>query len=152
MNRQHPLAIAALACAAALPLGANASSFASSASDSSTTSLGSASDSLRGSSDSSSRPNRVAEGDYRIIEVAQVDARPGFARLTLRAVAEGGGELRLELPQAVVAQAGLAAQQLVSARQRPYGIEFAQGEPRQGFYLVLADEWYRELQSNAVAL
>jgi hypothetical protein len=40
----------------------------------------------------------------------------------------------------------------VVVRQRPYGVEFADGRTLQAFYLALSDEWYRELQTRAVEL
>ena len=40
----------------------------------------------------------------------------------------------------------------MTARSRPYGTEFAYGPAHQAFFLVLADDWYRELQANAVQL
>ncbi len=64
-------------------------------------------------------------------------------------------EFVLYLPQALAEQARLAEGGIVTARQRPYGTEFAYasgGNERQAFYLVLADDWYRELQSRAVQL
>jgi len=41
---------------------------------------------------------------------------------------------------------------VVHARARDYGFEFAQGTPRQAFFLVLRDEWLRELQTRPVSL
>lgn len=159
MNQPRlPLAALAWICSAALALpgAAGASSFASSASDSLTTSVGSASDSLRKSSDASSGPTKVADGDYRILEVADVETRPGFVRLTLHALADAAaaatGDLLLDLPRDTLTRAGLAPGQVVTAHARPYGVEFAQGQPSQPFFLVLADDWHRELQSHPVTL
>jgi hypothetical protein len=131
-----------------------ASSAASSASDSVSTSVGSLSDSVKKSSDSSSKATGVAEGDYTIIDVAAIPERPGTARLKLQALADQGedSEFFLYLPQQVVDQSHLAQGQIVTARQRPYGVEFISGETRQAFFLVLSDAWYRELQTRAVVL
>jgi hypothetical protein len=135
-----------------------ASSAASSASESVATSVGSVSGSFQKSSDSSSKTTNVAAGDYRIVEVVAVAERPGTARLKLQALAtpaEGSAadaEFYLYLPQVTVAGSGLAADQVVSARQRPYGVEFAAGPAREAFFLVLADDWYRELKSERVTL
>lgn len=128
-----------------------AESFASSASSTASASVGSLSDSLRGSSDSSS-PNRVAAGDYRVIEVAAVSDKPGTLRVTLEPVSANGGAqpFKLDLPQQLALDQGIAPGAVVAARERPYGVEFAKGEPAQAFFLVLADEWYRELQSRAL--
>jgi len=139
--------------AAAVPCMAE-SSVASSASESVSTSVGSLSDSVKKSSDSSSKTTGVAEGDYKIIDVAAVAERPGTARLKLQALADPAedSEFFLYLPQQVVDQRRLAQGQIVTARQRPYGVEFAHGATRQAFFLVLSDEWYRELQTRAVVL
>jgi hypothetical protein len=131
-----------------------ASSTSSAVSDSFTTSVGSVSGSLRNSSDGSSRNNQAAQGDYKIIDVAAAPDRPATLRITLRAVAEPGtdSEFMLDLPQDVADAAALAKGGIVTARQRPYGMEFADGRTRQAFFLVLADDWYRELQTHPVQL
>ena len=155
MNRfKHRLAlIAALALSASLPAVA-ASSTASSASDSASTSVGSLSDSVKKSSDSSSKNNDVAEGDYKIIDVATVAEQPGTVRMKLQAVADASEEAAffLYLPQGAFDQNRLAEGQVVTARRRPYGLEFLKGNGGPAFFLALADDWYRELASHAVAL
>jgi hypothetical protein len=40
----------------------------------------------------------------------------------------------------------------VNARERPYGLEFAHGEPLQAFFLVVHDEGARELRTRPVTL
>ena len=139
--------------AAALPAVA-ASSATSLASESIGASVGSLSGSIQQSSASSSKTNRVADGDYRLIEVAAVADRPGMLRMTLQPVADAkpGDGFFLFVPAEVVQQTHLVAGDTVAARQRPYGVEFAQGQPRQAFFLVLADQWLRELQTTPVAL
>ncbi|WP_374562900.1 hypothetical protein [Ideonella sp.] len=145
-----PAALLALA-GAALPALA-ASSAASSASESLSTSVGSVSDSFKNSSESSDRPNRTADGDYKVIEVAAADQRPGTLRLTLQP-ADGAGEaFELYLPQKAAEVGGVAVGQVVSARNRDYGVEFARADNRQPFFLVLEDAWYQELASNPVTL
>ena len=74
--------------------------------------------------------------------------------MKLQALAGQGaeGEFFLYLPQEAVDLSRLAQGHIVTARQRPYGVEFANGETKQAFFLVLGDEWYRELQSHAVVL
>jgi hypothetical protein len=144
-----------LGAALSLPVHA-ASSTASSASDSVGASVGSISGSIQRSSNSSTT-TAVAEGDYKIIEMATVADRPGQQRLTLRAVAgpavqQADNEFFLFVPDAAVAQGRLATGHVVSARPRPYGIEFAQAESREAFFLVLSDSWYRELQTTPVVL
>lgn len=143
-----------LLCAAATSAFAT-SSAASSASDSVTTSVGSVSGSIQKSSAASSKPaTPLAAGDYKIIEVATVADRPGSVRMTLQALADPSaeGEFLLFLPQEALAQSRLAQGDTVTARDRAYGWEFANSATRQAFFLVLSDDWYRELQTNAVVL
>lgn len=158
----------ALAVACSLPAWADSASSAG-LSGSASASVGSASDSLGRSSAGSSRQggHARAEGDYRIVEVVAVAERPGMARLSLQPVAAAGagsgsaagrdpatadGAFELVLPQRVVQQAALGPGRVVAARPRPYGLEFAQGEPGQAFFLVLDDDWMRELAPKAVPL
>ncbi len=150
----------ALLCLGGLPVG-SAEGSTSSASSAASTSVGSASDSIRGSSNSSSRTtNQVAQGDYRIVDVAQAAPHSGRLRLTLQAVAVPGaaGALTLELPAQALGARGVAARELVSVRQRAYGLEFARAgngagaHTREPFFLVLADEWHRELDARPVTL
>lgn len=152
-----------LLCAAALLAltGAGpalaASSASSASSDSITASVGSVSTSFGKSSDSSSTTTTAAKGDYKIVALATVPERQGTLRVKLQALAEGNAEAEfyLYLPVAVAEQARLAEGGIVTARQRPYGTEFAydaDGQQRQAFFLVLADDWYRELQTRAVQL
>ena len=75
-------ALALVACVAALPAHAE-SSIASSASDSLSTSMAKLSDSLANSSTSSSPGQHQAKGDYKVIEVAELEGRPGMLRLRL---------------------------------------------------------------------
>ena len=130
-----------------------ASSAASSASESITTSVGSASGSLQTSSGSSSKGHDFAEGDYRIVAVAASD-RPGSVRIKLQALA-GNTEnnvLLLTMPQAAFDNGRLAEGRTVTARKRSYGAEFANTATREVFFLVLDDDWHRELRTNAVDL
>jgi hypothetical protein len=136
-----------------------ASSAGSSASSAGSASLGSISDSFRGSSDSSTGQTKVADGHYRVMQVADVAGRPGMLRLTLRAADgpdAGSGEFTLDLPSQALAARALAAGDQVHARQRPYGIEFAHAadttRAREPFFLVLADHWLREIEPRAVKL
>ena len=146
--------------AAALLLGVSAlpamaaSSASSAASDSVTTSVGSLSGSVEQSSASSAGDKKVAEGDYRIIDMAAVADRPGMMRMKLQPLADRSaeGEFFLTLPQQAVEGSRLAQGGTVTARHKPYGVEFADGRTRQAFFLVLADDWYKELQTTAVVL
>jgi hypothetical protein len=149
--RRTRLAGAAL-LTAALATPAFAESFASSASSAGSASSGSLSDSIQGSSNSSSPNKTVADGEYRIDGIAAVAQKPGFVRLQLQDVARADNTLFLDLPEPTAAQAALALGGRVSARNRPYGIEFAKAPVREAFFLVLADDWYRELPSHPVSL
>lgn len=152
------LASVALLCGMTSLPAVAASTAASSASDSVGTSVGSASGSFEKSSTSSTTTTAAAEGDYRIVEVTAVAERPGTVRMKLQAVLDrdvhrnADPEFFLYLPQAAVDQGRLAADVIVTARSRPYGTEFAHGQTRQAFYLVLNDDWYRELRANRVVL
>ena len=146
-------ALALLAGATALPAGASGSA-SSASSEGSSASVGSLSTSIETSSDASSKGGEVAQGDYRIIEVADAPARAGTVRVTLQALAVDGavGRLFLYLPQQTAAGAQLAVGERVNARERPYGLEFAHGEPLQAFFLVVHDEGARELRTRPVTL
>jgi hypothetical protein len=146
-------ALALLAGATALPAGASGSA-SSASSEGSSASVGSLSTSIETSSDASSKGGEVAQGDYRIIEVADAPARAGTVRVTLQALAVDGaeGRLYLYLPQQTAAGAQLAVGERVNARERPYGLEFAHGEPLQAFFLVVHDEGARELRTRPVTL
>lgn len=155
MNRFKPrlAGLALLAGATALPaLGSGSASSASS--EGSSASVGSLSTSIETSSDASSKRDDVAQGDYRIIEMAAAPARPGTVRVTLQALATDGaeGQLFLYLPQQTAAGAQLALGARVNARVRPYGLEFAHGEPLQAFFLVVHDDGARELRTRPVTL
>lgn len=154
MRLTRHLVAALLSATVAAPVFA-ASSAASSAVGGSSASVGSISTSLQQSSGSSSN-NKVAAGNYRVIDMAAVAERPGFLRLTLRAMAGKGDaadtEFALIVPEATVAQNGIAPGQVVSARPRVYGTEFAIAATQQAFFLLVGDDWHRELQSNPVVL
>lgn len=132
--------------ALALPCGAD--SFASSASSAGSASVGSLSDSLTSSSGSSTR--NVAEGDYRIVEVVAA-ARADALRLKLQPVAnerDPAAAIFLEVPRSAVAARAVVPGGVVGVRQRPYGYEFAWADTRVAFFLALAPEWHRELDSK----
>jgi len=153
-HHANRLALAALiTCAAAVPAWADPASSASSASSTASQSVGSISGSIQRSSNSSTG-NTVAEGDYRIIEVADVADQPGTMRMKLQAVKDIGadGEFFLYVPHQVVEQGRLAAGAVVTARNKPYGMEFAHAKTLKGFFMALKDDWYRELQTRPVTL
>jgi len=146
--------IACVALLWAAALGCRAESFASSASSAGSASLGSVSDSIGRSSNSSSPDNRTADGDYRVIEVADWAQRPGMLQLTLRALDVPQREFVLRLPATALAPRGIAAGDVVRLRNREYGLEFARAAAvdaaAEPFFLALNDDWRRELDPRAV--
>ncbi|MCU0967328.1 MAG: hypothetical protein MUF03_00680 [Rubrivivax sp.] len=143
-------AVALAAVVLASPAAAESVSLSSAAGGSSASSASSAS--LETSSDSSSKAGGVAEGPYRILDVAELPGQPGQLRLTLQALEGAGGRVAFTLPQPAFQRAGLAAGDTVLARTRPYGTEFAHAGTREAFFLVVADDWMRELPSRPVVL
>ena len=125
----------------------HAESFASSAASSaSSASVGSLSDSLKSSSGSST--NNVAEGDYRIIDVAAGN-RADTLRLKLQPLANADNEaavIYLDVPRPALGDRASPLGDTVGVKQRPYGYEFAWGDTRAAFFLVLAPDWRRELE------
>jgi len=143
-------ALAVAGLAATLPAQA-ASSASSASSDGSSTSVGSSSTSIEKSSNSSSKGDKVAEGDYKVIQVADA-AAAGKLRLTLRATNDSGEEFNLVLPQEAATQGKLTVGAVVTAKAHAYGLQFAAAQTREPFFLVLRDEWYRELATKPVTL
>ncbi|HEX6634247.1 MAG TPA: hypothetical protein VF038_09770 [Usitatibacter sp.] len=136
--------------AAALPCGAE--SFASSASSAGSASVGSLSDSIRDSSGSST--HTVAEGDYRIIDVAAAE-QPETLRLKMQHVADAGDDgavIYLDVPRAALGDRAAAVGDIVGVRQRPYGYQFAWADTGVAFFLVLAADWQRDLEPRPVQL
>lgn len=139
-----------LACAC-VSVSASADSLASSASGASSASSGSVSDSLSSSSNSSGGNQRkVADGHYRIIDIAATPGQAGRTRLTLQG--EQAQQVVLDLPHNTFAAQQLAQGDSMYAQNRVYGIEFGRADTHQPFYLVLADAWYGELASRPVTL
>jgi hypothetical protein len=145
------LRLACLAATVGVASNVHAESFTSSASSAGSASSGSVSNSLRGSSNSSTGGDKTADGDYRIIEVAKAPDRAGIARVTMQAD-DPQQRIVLDLPQAIVERQGLGRGDVVHAQHRVYGFEFARGDTREAFYLVLADDWYDELAARPVSL
>lgn len=132
---------------------ARAESFVSSASSAGSASSGSVSDSLSDSSNSSGGDQRkVADGNYRIIEIGVTPDHADRTRITMQLDGAQPQRVVLDLPQATFAQQKLATGDALYAQNRVYGIEFGRTDNRQPFYLVLADEWYGELASRPVTL
>ena len=150
MSSPITLCLACVAAALSATLLAHADSFTSSASSAGSASSGSVSGSLRGSSNSSTGGDKAA-ADYRIIEVAKAPDRAGVARITMQAD-DTQQRIVLDLPRAIVDKEGLSSGNIVRTRKHVYGFEFARGDTREAFYLVLADEWYGEFAARPVRL
>jgi len=151
--RPHLLLLVAFAVAfTAMP--AQADSLASSASSAGSASVGSVSDSFRASSNSSSNDNKkAAEGDYRVDAIVAVAGRPDRVRLELNSLDRPTEEgFALELPVQALERVRLTAGSVVNARPRPYGVQFALAPAGEPFYLVLEDDWYRELVPHRVTI
>jgi hypothetical protein len=148
---KHPMKkfIPALCLALALPALAE-SSTASSVSDSASSATSSASDSFEGSSKSSSGEKKVAAGEYQVVRLAVLADKPGMLRAQLRN--EAGAEFALLLPARAAERGHLAEGGAVNVIERPYGYEFASADTREAFFLVLEDDWHRELRSKPVTL
>lgn len=126
---------------------------ASSASSATSASLGSVSTSLETSSNSSSKTTQVAEGDYRILAVAELADKPGLVEMQLQALATpAAAPVRVRLPEPALARHGLKAGDTVAAVHRPYGLELARADDRSAFFLVLEDHWYEQLKARPVTL
>lgn len=149
--RASRLAAASIAIAACV-IPAQATSFTSSASSAGSASSGSISDSIGSSSNSASDDDKVAAGDYRVIDVAQAPAKPGTTRLTLRAATGPAREFTLDVPDRALAQRPVAAGELVQVSERVYGYEFAHADTKRSFFLALQDDWYRDLGSRKVTI
>lgn len=151
---QHTLLAAALLCGVLSQPALADTTLSGSVSDSISTAVGSVSTSLKKSSQSSTKDDKVAEGDYKVVALTAEAAQPGMVRMTLQALtpttADGGFDLIL--PQKTVDLNHVATGAIVTARNRPYGVAFATGEARQDFFLVLQDEWFRELATRPVVL
>ena len=125
------------------------SSAASAVSDSASSTTSSASNSIEGSSHSSSGDKRVAAGEYRVVQLAALPDRPGMLRARLSGT---GGEFALLLPALAAERGGLAEGGAVNVIVRPYGYAFAKAGTEEAFFLVLDDDWHRELRSHPVLL
>ncbi len=136
-------------------LATSASSAGSSASSAGSASLRGSSDSIRGSSDSSRDDPKVAEGEYRVTRIDRIeptDGHPPMLRLAMQAETprEASG-FTLDVPQRALADAPIAQGDLVRARHRAYGIEFARADTGHAFFLVLANAWSKDMQTQRVS-
>ncbi|MFC0128949.1 TOBE domain-containing protein [Ralstonia solanacearum] len=149
MNLRLVFRLVCLGALAGMTSHAYAESFTSAASSAGSASSGSVSASLHGSSNSSKGEEKTANGDYRIVDVAQLPDQAGQVRVTM--VADASQQrIALDLPANVFAKQGLGPGDLVHAQPRAYGFEFARADTREAFYLVLSDDWQGELAPRPV--
>lgn len=144
--------LAGLLIAVAAPVCAD--SFTSSASSAGSASVGSASDSIQASSNSSSGDRQAAAGEYRVLAILQPAGRPDMQRLVLEPI-DRAGDARpfdLQLPLAATADRPVRAGDRLRVEPRSYGLAVARAEAAQPFFLVLADERRRELEAHALTL
>lgn len=139
--------LAALAVSTSLLLSPIAHASLYSLSESISTTVGSISDSVRGSS----KAINVAEGDYKVIDVAKAEDKPGHTRLTLQAAGDTQQAPFFLFVPAAAGQNRVAKGDIVTASKRPYGLAFAQAEATAPFVLVLDQAWLKELQPNIVS-
>lgn len=148
--RLHRFLCTAFVVAAATT--AQADSFTSSASSAGSASSGSVSTSLTTSSKSSSgEDQKVATGNFRILDVAMTPGRPDMVRLSMRAET-ADSQFALDLPAAVLKAQDLDKGDLVHVQTRAYGYEFAHAATRKPFFLVLEDAWHNELAARPVLM
>ncbi len=154
-----PLAITLTLLLGAPPALADSTSSASSASS---TSVGSSSASLGKSSDSSSAKDKVAQGQYTVVEITEVADRQDMLRVRLLAAADqrqtinpAAAEFELVLSRQASELGQLRKGQTITVLHRPYGLALAASTgagDTKPFFLVLEDNWYRELESRPVAI
>ncbi|MBV8680166.1 MAG: hypothetical protein JO338_06910 [Aquitalea sp.] len=145
-NLKHSI----ICCALAL-LGSQAEAAVSllSVSDSVSATVGSVSTSLQ---NSSKAVGNIAEGDYKVVAVAQAD-QPGKTQLTLVPVAAANATapFNLFVAQADVKHSGVEAGQIVHAQKQTYGLAFARADNKQPFALLLDQAWKSEVQPKVVS-
>ena len=141
------------AMSAAFVLPAHALSLGSySLIEGSRTSIGGLSNSITASSNGSSTAVGLAQGDYTLVEVAAVNDQPDMVRMALQAVDRDKAEndVYVLLPAKTYLDAGLQAGQVISAKQRPYGVELAKANDSKPFFLLVQDSLLEELKSKPV--
>jgi hypothetical protein len=151
MSLQRYVRLAVFAAGFSAAFSVHADSSTSSASSLASESSGSVSTSFKGSSTSSSGDNKVADADYRVINLAAVPDQSGMTRVTLQ-TDDTQHRIVLDLPQRAWDKAELDKGDLVRASNRVYGYEFARSDTRKPFFLVLADNWFNDLAARPVRM
>lgn len=132
---------------AAWPWAARAdSSSVASISASVSKAVGSVSDSIQGSSNSSTG-RRVAAGPYHVVDIADAEDRPGLERVQLQGEQ---GQFAVLLPVEVRQRAALQPGDRVAVSTPAYGVAFAREGATEPFFLALDEAWRHEFQRQAV--
>jgi hypothetical protein len=91
----------------------------------------------------------VAQGEYRLVDVAAVAGQADLARLHLQGEA---GEFDLLIPRAVFERAGLASGDTVAVAERAWGLNFTLKGQAEPFFLAVDDSWQGGLNIKPVKL
>jgi len=88
--------------------------------------------------------------------MAEIAQQPNMIRVRLQGLAAAQTqEFFLILPRKAAECGRLAEGKIVEAQERPFGLAFAaldMNGAASPFFLLLDDEWYRELESRPVVL
>ncbi|WP_051228969.1 hypothetical protein [Paludibacterium yongneupense] len=144
------LKIKFIAALFALPLAVCNASSLSMSSASISDSITASSDSISNSSKSSSNAIKNAEGDYKVIGVADAAGHPNQKRIELVALNKDQPALFLFINKDEFARADLTAGRVVSAHARPYGLAFTRQGDKEAFAVVLNDSWLKDLNPSPV--
>ena len=87
----------------------------------------------------------VLEGDPQVRPAAVGQLRPVAAT-------SDETDILLTLPRVAAANGHVEKDATITALQRPYGIEFASGQPHAAFFLALANDWVRDLKTAPLTL
>jgi hypothetical protein len=107
------------------------------------------------SNSSKSSTQKVAQGPYEVTAVAVATDNPDALRLTLHALQADAEDFELTLPRQIAEQNQIAVRSVIEATAREYGLAFALRDTAGGtrtFFLVLEDEWHKELDNRLVTL
>lgn len=131
----------------ALAVGAvQAGSLTSSAASSASKTVGSLSDSITGSSQSSGDGRVAAAGAYRVTALARLDGER--VQLQLAPAAGQAQGFALTLPATVAAQQGLQAGAALWVAERPWGLAFAAQDGAAPFFLAVDDSLRSDFESR----
>jgi hypothetical protein len=144
----------------------------SSASSAGSASVGSLSDSVQGSSNSSAGDKKLAAGEYRVvatrahgreIELQRVASPSGTGADAAPTALVSADTWLLRLPAQALADRPLQPGDHLWVQERAYGLAFSRLEPQPGeaatarapsapFYLALTDAWLKDIQARPVRL